>query len=101
MKLLALLAPVVLFAQPYALGPDSPPKPGKPKGKVTKYSWNTSKIFPGTTRDYWVYVPAQYDGDEARLRDGLPGRRRLRERERRVARARRARQPDPAEARCR
>ena len=22
----------------------------------------TSKIFPGTVRDYWVYVPAQYDG---------------------------------------
>src|SRR5690242_16944806 len=62
MKLIALLAPVVLFAQTYTLGPDSQPKPGVPKGKVTKYSWTTSKIFPGTTRDYWVYVPAQYDG---------------------------------------
>ena len=26
----------------------------------------TSKIFPGTTRDYWVYVPEQYDAGEAR-----------------------------------
>jgi enterochelin esterase-like enzyme len=26
---------------------------------VTQYTW-TSKIFPGTVRDYWVYVPAQY-----------------------------------------
>ena len=26
---------------------------------MTKYTW-TSKIFPGTVRDYWVYVPAQY-----------------------------------------
>src|SRR5690349_18748953 len=62
MKLLALLMPVVLFAQPYTLGPDSLPKPGVPKGKVTKLSWSTSKLYPGTTRDYWTYVPAQYDG---------------------------------------
>lgn len=46
------------------LGPDSQPHPGVPKGKVTRYSWNNSKIYPGTTRDYWVYVPAQYDGSK-------------------------------------
>src|SRR5437870_4568225 len=28
-----------------------------PKGEVTKYAFDQSKIFPGTTRDYWVYVP--------------------------------------------
>ena len=27
---------------------------------VTKYTWAASKVFPGTVRDYWVYVPAQY-----------------------------------------
>ncbi|MFO0911200.1 MAG: gluconolactonase, partial [Isosphaeraceae bacterium] len=32
-----------------------------PKGDVTKYTFAQSKIFPGTTRDYWVYVPKQYD----------------------------------------
>jgi gluconolactonase len=32
-----------------------------PKGEVTKYTFEGSKIFPGTTRDYWVYVPKQYD----------------------------------------
>ena len=32
-----------------------------PKGDVTKYTFEDSKIFPGTTRDYWVYVPKQYD----------------------------------------
>ncbi len=32
-----------------------------PKGEVTKYTFDRSKIFPGTTRDYWVYVPKQYD----------------------------------------
>ncbi len=32
-----------------------------PKGTVTKHSFTNSLIFPGTTRDYWLYVPAQYD----------------------------------------
>ncbi|MFO0821324.1 MAG: SMP-30/gluconolactonase/LRE family protein [Pirellulales bacterium] len=32
-----------------------------PKGDVTKYSFSANKIFPGTVRDYWVYVPKQYD----------------------------------------
>jgi sugar lactone lactonase YvrE/enterochelin esterase-like enzyme len=33
-----------------------------PKGELKKYTFDQSKIFPGTTRDYWVYVPKQYDG---------------------------------------
>jgi enterochelin esterase family protein len=44
----------------YKLGPDSLDQKGVPKGKVTKHTWK-SDIFPGTVRDYWVYVPAQYD----------------------------------------
>jgi sugar lactone lactonase YvrE/enterochelin esterase-like enzyme len=32
-----------------------------PKGEVIKYTFDQSKIFPGTTRDYWIYVPKQYD----------------------------------------
>src|SRR5262249_44724389 len=60
---LALLLLRPLIAQ-YALGPDSQPHEGVPKGKVTKYSWATSKIFPGTTRNYWLYIPAQYDGSK-------------------------------------
>jgi len=32
-----------------------------PLSEVTKYSFDKSKIFPGTTRDYWIYVPRQYD----------------------------------------
>ena len=35
-----------------------------PQGEVTKYSFNQSKIFPGTVRDYWVYVPKQYDPEK-------------------------------------
>jgi gluconolactonase len=44
----------------YALGPDSQVQAGVPRGTVTQHSW-TSRIYPGTVRDYWVYVPAQYD----------------------------------------
>jgi sugar lactone lactonase YvrE/poly(3-hydroxybutyrate) depolymerase len=34
-----------------------------PKGEVLKFTFDHSKIFPGTVRDYWVYVPAQYTPD--------------------------------------
>lgn len=60
LKLLILLATTpFLFAQSYSLGPDSNRQPGVPAGNVTQHTW-TSRIFPGTVRDYWVYVPAQY-----------------------------------------
>lgn len=55
-----LLGAAAAFAQPYVLGPDSQPK-NLPHGTTTKYTFAQSKVFPGTTRDYWVYVPAQYD----------------------------------------
>jgi gluconolactonase len=48
-------------ADDYVPGPDSKPQEGVPKGEVTHYTFDKSKIFPGTTRDYWVYVPKQYD----------------------------------------
>ncbi|MCM3870457.1 MAG: SMP-30/gluconolactonase/LRE family protein [Pyrinomonadaceae bacterium] len=44
----------------YEPGPDSKPQTGVPKGGVLKFTLTDSKIFPGTVRDYWVYVPAQY-----------------------------------------
>lgn len=44
---------------PFTLGPDSQRKPGVPRGAVTQHEWR-SAVFPGTVRDYWVYVPAQY-----------------------------------------
>ena len=48
---------LALLATPTALRADD-----APKGEVTKYTFDTSKVFPGTFRDYWVYVPKQYDG---------------------------------------
>jgi gluconolactonase len=35
-----------------------------PKGELTKYSFASSKVFPGTVRDYWIYIPAQYDASK-------------------------------------
>ena len=61
--LLLLVTLPARAADDYKLGPDSQKQAGVPEGKVTKSSW-TSEIFPGTVRDYWVYVPAQYDGNE-------------------------------------
>jgi sugar lactone lactonase YvrE/enterochelin esterase-like enzyme len=58
--LFCLTAIPVHAADDYKLGPDSQIQQGVPRGEVTQYSW-TSRIFPGTVRDYWVYVPKQYD----------------------------------------
>lgn len=33
-----------------------------PKGEVLKFSFDTSTIYPGSVRDYWIYVPKQFDG---------------------------------------
>ncbi len=62
LSLLASFTGTVLInaADDYKLGPDSIVQDGVPRGQVTKHSWS-GKIFPGTVRDYWVYVPAQYD----------------------------------------
>jgi sugar lactone lactonase YvrE/enterochelin esterase-like enzyme len=61
---LQLLLPLCALATDYPLGPDSNVQPGVPQGKVTQHKWTSNKIFPGTERDYWVYVPAQYDGSQ-------------------------------------
>jgi enterochelin esterase family protein len=61
--LLALLAlgRVGLGADDYKLGPDSSRQAGVPQGKVEgPFVWK-SQIFRDTVRQYWVYVPAQYD----------------------------------------
>ena len=48
-------------ADDYQLGPDSTPKDGVPRGRIEQFTFADSKIFPGTSRDCWVYIPAQYD----------------------------------------
>jgi enterochelin esterase-like enzyme len=49
-------------ADDYTYGPDSQVQPGVPQGKIVKFEWKESKIYPGTQRDCWIYIPAQYDG---------------------------------------
>lgn len=44
----------------YETHPDSREKAGVPKGAVKQMPAWESKIFAGTRRDWWVYVPAQY-----------------------------------------
>ena len=59
-----LLSTVLFGQQPQENYPEdsaSMLQPGVPRGEILKFSFNQSKIFPGTSRDCWVYVPAQYD----------------------------------------
>ena len=52
-------------AEDYVLGSESLERaPGVPKGRVEAFSFNESKVFPDTTRDCWIYIPAQYDGSK-------------------------------------
>ena len=65
-------------AQPkesYPPHPDSQKKPGVPEGKIHgPFQWK-SEIFPGTVREYAVYVPQQYNPDQKAcvmiVQDGL------------------------------
>jgi enterochelin esterase family protein len=67
--MLALVVASVLAAPPAPspddqykrLTPDSEEQPGVPKGKLETFTWAQSHVFPGTTRQVTVYVPAQYD----------------------------------------
>lgn len=46
----------------YPLTDDSKPQEGVPQGEIKGPFSMESQVFPGTVRDYWVYVPSQYDG---------------------------------------
>lgn len=48
----------------YAHGPDSFRQAGVPEGTVVEIEWPASRVFPGTSRKFWVYVPAQYSPSE-------------------------------------
>ncbi len=44
----------------YLHGQDSEVQPGVPAGKTVEFEWNASRVYPGTSRKFWVHVPAQY-----------------------------------------
>ncbi|HMF70827.1 MAG TPA: SMP-30/gluconolactonase/LRE family protein [Flavitalea sp.] len=48
----------------YSVDSASVEQPGVPKGEILKLSFNNSKLFPGTWREYWVYIPAQYNPEK-------------------------------------
>src|SRR5256885_4399212 len=42
-------------------GPESYPQPNTPKGKLSEKRTIASKLYPGSTSDYWVYTSPGYD----------------------------------------
>ena len=48
----------------YATDPASEEQEGVPKGEILKFTFENSKIFPGTSREISVYIPAQYKADK-------------------------------------
>ncbi len=48
----------------YTDQPELAEKAGVPKGKLTHQQPWQSTIFPHTTREWWIYVPAQYKDDQ-------------------------------------
>ena len=59
-----MLSHTITFSQApvekYEVDSASIEQTGVPKGEVLKFTFENSAIFPGTWREYWVYVPAQY-----------------------------------------
>ncbi|NUO43051.1 MAG: esterase family protein, partial [Streptomyces sp.] len=45
----------------YVHGPDSVVQAGVPVGETIAFEWRDSTVYPGTTRRFWVHVPARYD----------------------------------------
>jgi enterochelin esterase family protein len=44
----------------YTTPPEARKQPGAPEGKLIQQPKWSGKIFEGATRDWWIYVPAQY-----------------------------------------
>jgi len=59
----AYLADFRLNAQ-YVPGPDSKPQAGVLRGKTFEFTFEHSRILPGTHRKITVYVPAEYTADK-------------------------------------
>ena len=63
-----LAAASVVRSEPWQMHPDAAEQSSVPHGKVYKMEPWQSKIFPGTVREWSVYVPAQLQpGQEAAL----------------------------------
>lgn len=47
--------------EPYGLGFESKKYDSVPAGDITMYHWVDKKFYPGRQREYWLYIPKQYD----------------------------------------
>jgi gluconolactonase len=52
------------ITETYSVDSASVEHAGVPKGEILQFTFSSSKIFPGTWRQYWVYVPAEYKADK-------------------------------------
>lgn len=66
--LLLILSYAQILAQAnqesYPVDPASQEQAGVPKGEILKFTFDDSKIFPGTSREISIYIPSQYKGDK-------------------------------------
>ena len=60
--ILFIIFPFSLFSQTETYPQDSASieQPNVPKGELLKFTFENSKIYPGTSREITIYVPAQY-----------------------------------------
>src|SRR6187401_2839989 len=64
-SILSLVIIVGSLSAAVADQPDRARQPGVPQGKITSGEFAESRLFPGTKRQYSVYVPAQYKADRS------------------------------------
>lgn len=58
----------MVHVEDYPYTADSKRQKDVPQGRLEKFAWKESRVFPGTVRDVTVYIPAQYQpGSEACL----------------------------------
>ena len=57
---MALLAGTIRIEH-YEMPAEAKAQAGVPEGRLEKFEWKESHVFPNTVRDVTVYIPAQYD----------------------------------------
>lgn len=57
---MALLAGTIRIEH-YEMPVEAKTQAGVPEGRLEKFEWKDSHVFPNTVRDVTVYIPAQYD----------------------------------------
>src|ERR1700712_3258154 len=54
-----------IYNKRYPFEPASKSSADISKGEVLQFSLKQSKLYPGTSRSYWVYIPAEYKPENA------------------------------------